>query len=751
MKDNDKAAEEKAAFVGRENCKECHPLQYEQFIGSDHDMAMDEATDSTVLGNFNDVYFEHLGVRSHFFKNDAGFFVNTEGPDGAIQDFKIRYVFGVRPLQQYVIEFPGGRFQMLPLCWDTRPREQGGQRWFHIYGDERIAPDDILYWTRMAQNWNYMCSECHSTHVRKNYDRGSHAYSTTWSEIDVSCEACHGPGSKHVAWARAAEKGQNLSVAGYLGLTVRLKDVDNATWVLRDVKKGTAERTTPRTNRTLVDMCGRCHSRRSIISENYVYGKSLLDTHQPSVLQQGLYFSDGQIQDEVYVYGSFLQSKMYKAGVVCIDCHEPHSGKTYAQGNALCYRCHAPSKFGVREHHFHDPEKSGGLCIDCHMPERTYMVVDPRRDHSMRIPRPDLSDKLETPNACTNCHSDKSNQWAADYFRTWYGEKNERHYGETFYAARRGYPDAKDELILLAHNSDNAPMVRATALSLLAQYPSQQSLHALKAAASDPDPLLRASALVSAEMMEVSTRFQMFKTLLRDSVRLVRVQAAQALAGVPAALMNSEEAAQLHSALQEYKQTLFINTDHQTAWLNLAILALHQKDYQTAEKYYKKAIDIEPLFPYSYINLADLYRMQGREKEGEEILLRALKQSPNMAEVHHALGLLYVRQKNMDTALQHLQKAAALNPASARFAYVYAIALNSKGDASSALNVLQQALRLHPYERDVLAALVSINRDQGRYTEALAYAERLAEDGDNSGYRQEIDQLRRMAEEKNKN
>ena len=734
-------------FVGRENCKECHLQQYNQFIGSDHDRAMDAATDSTVLGNFNDVYFEHLGVRSHFFKKSGEFFVNTKGPDGGMQNFKVRYVFGFQPLQQYVIEFPNGRYQMLPLCWDTRSAKDGGQRWFHIYGEERIAPNDILYWTRMAQNWNYMCSECHSTNVRKNYDQDRGAYATTWSEIDVSCEACHGPGSEHAAWARAAEKGQSLTVAGYLGLTVRLNDVDNATWVLRDVQKGTAERTAPRTNRTLVDMCGRCHSRRSILSEDYRYGKSLLDTHQPSVLQQGLYFADGQIQDEVYVYGSFLQSKMYNAGVACSDCHEPHSGKTYAQGNALCYRCHAPSKFGVRTHHHHDPEKTGGLCIDCHMPERTYMVVDPRRDHSMRIPRPDLSDKLETPNACTNCHNDKSNQWAVDYFQEWYGEKKERHYGETFYAARRGYPDAKDELIRLADSTGNAPMIRAAALSLLAQYPSEQSLHALKTAINDPDPLVRASVIASADMADVSTRFQLFKPLLQDSVRLVRVQAAQSLADTPAEMMTGGEAVQLAGALLEYKHTLYINADHQTAWLNLAILALRQKDYQTAEEYYIKAINVEPLFPYSYINLADLYRMQGRENEGEETLLRALKQSPDMAEVHHALGLLYVRQKKIDKALLHLQKAAELNPGAARFAYVYAIALNSTGDTPGAFTVLQQALARHPYDRDLLTALVGINRDQGLLRRALVFADRLAED-DAQEFGPMAAQLRRMIAEK---
>lgn len=130
-----------AQYVGRETCKPCHENIYAQYAGSDHDLAMDFATDATVLGDFNNASFNHHGVTSKFYKRDGKYFVFTEGDGGAFQEFTIAYTFGVRPLQQYLVEFPDGRMQTLPLCWDARSKEQGGQRWFHIYGNERIPPE----------------------------------------------------------------------------------------------------------------------------------------------------------------------------------------------------------------------------------------------------------------------------------------------------------------------------------------------------------------------------------------------------------------------------------------------------------------------------------------------------------------------------------------------------------------------------------------------------------------------------------
>ncbi len=220
-------------YVGRTKCASCHPAQSQLWSGSHHDLAMQPATADTVLGDFADASVTHFGVTSSFFKENGKFMVRTEGSAGKLEDFEIKYTFGVHPLQQYLIEFPGGRMQVLSLAWDTRAQEQGGQRWFHLYPDEKIAHDDELHWTRLNQNW------------------------------------------------------------------------------------------------------------------------------------KGMYFADGQMDDEVYVYGSFVQSKMYQAGVTCSDCHDPHSLDLKLPGNGVCLQCHQASKYNDTGHHFHQPDSQGASCAEC--------------------------------------------------------------------------------------------------------------------------------------------------------------------------------------------------------------------------------------------------------------------------------------------------------------------------------------------------------------------------------------------------
>ena len=331
------------AYIGRAACASCHPAQAALWEGSHHDLAMQEANEETVLGDFNGTQFSHAGVTSRFFRRDGKFMVRTDGPDGRLTDYEIAYTFGVEPLQQYLIEFPGGRYQALSICWDARPASQGGQRWFHLYPDEDISHDDELHWTGPNQNWNYMCAECHSTKLEKNYQLEGDRFRTSWSEIDVSCEACHGPGWQHAAWAKE-QGGQAAGRGGSMGLAVKLGEEDAVQWVF-DSQTGTAHRQAPPQSRAEIEACARCHSRRAALSTEYAHGKPLMDTHRPALLEETLYFADGQIRDEVYVYGSFVQSKMHSQGVTCSDCHDPHKQaslpvrKGSAEGRPRCRSC----------------------------------------------------------------------------------------------------------------------------------------------------------------------------------------------------------------------------------------------------------------------------------------------------------------------------------------------------------------------------------------------------------------------------
>jgi predicted CXXCH cytochrome family protein len=334
-------------FVGRDVCSGCHEEQAAQWSGSHHDLAMQAASEETVLGDFDNASLNRYGVTSSFFRKGETFMVRTEGADGKLRDYPISYTFGVEPLQQYLVEFPRGRLQALSLAWDTRPKERGGQRWFHLYPDEQIAHDDELHWTQPSQNWNSMCAECHSTNLEKNYDPAERTFSTAWSEIDVSCEACHGPGSDHVAWA-GRKPGWEKHESG-MGLAISLDERKRVDWAM-DPETGNAVRSRPRDSGREIGMCARCHSRRSPISGNYVHGEPLLDHYLPRLLDAGMYYADGQIDDEVYVYGSFIQSRMFQAGVTCSDCHEPHSLQLRAPGNGVCLQCHAATKYDRASH-----------------------------------------------------------------------------------------------------------------------------------------------------------------------------------------------------------------------------------------------------------------------------------------------------------------------------------------------------------------------------------------------------------------
>ncbi len=308
--DNSHATEPSPNYVGSQKCASCHAQEHKAWQNSHHDLAMQPATEETVAGDFNNTTFNYFGTVSEFFKKDDQFFVRTDGPDGKLTEYPIAYTFGVDPLQQYLIKFPKGRYQVLSIAWDTRSKQQGGQRWFHLYPDEHIKHNDELHWTGINQNWNFMCADCHSTNLHKNYDLKTKEYNTTWSEIDVGCEACHGPASNHIAWSELKEEGGEYKSLKNKGFSIAFNERKNVEWVM-NAKTGSALRAQKKTTNIEIETCAQCHSRRGTTRHGARPGDALLDNFKVSLLTEPLYYDDGQIDGEVYVYGSFVQSKMY--------------------------------------------------------------------------------------------------------------------------------------------------------------------------------------------------------------------------------------------------------------------------------------------------------------------------------------------------------------------------------------------------------------------------------------------------------
>ncbi|MEX1327491.1 MAG: tetratricopeptide repeat protein [Desulfobacterales bacterium] len=704
-----------ATFVGGNKCMDCHKAEYDRWQNSHHDRAMEVANDETVLGDFNNAAVKFHGVTSRFYRKDKKFFVHTQGPDGKMGDFEITHTFGWYPLQQYLVPFPGGRLQCLPITWDVK-----AQKWYHLYPDTPIDPKDWLYWTNAGQNWNGMCAECHSTNLKKNYDPQRDAYQTSWSEIDVSCEACHGPGSRHVQWAELPDMARPQT-ANY-ELVVIAKGMDS---------------------REQVELCAPCHSRRAILGDYTHAEPNLLDSMLPSLLTPELYFADGQILEEVYVYGSFTQSKMYRRNVRCSDCHDVHSIKKVKEGNALCLQCHRAGVYDTKAHHFHkkkgeegQPIKSadgkilfdvgtGAECVQCHMPERPYMVIDYRADHSFRIPRPDLSIKLGTPNACNRCHLDKTDQWSDDYITKWYGPGRRSHYGSIIAEGQKRAAHAQKDLVELASDPLYPVIVRSTALSLLAAYPGEETSPTYELALMADEALIRRTAVDHLNVSDPKRQTELLTFMLYDPVKAVRMEAARRMTEIPDPPLDSKQKKIFQAVLDEYQNSMEYSADFAFGRYNLGNLYTGLKQSDKAIENYRAAIKIDNLFYPAKVNLAMLYNQQNQKDKAERLLRDVVTTHPEMYEIHYSLGLLLAEKKQYEESAGHLTIASQGMPNRARIHYNLGLLLQFLKRDADAEAALIKAFELGPDNIDYLYALADFYLKKGKIQKAKDLAEQI--------------------------
>jgi tetratricopeptide (TPR) repeat protein len=699
-------------YAGSIACAPCHEKELAAWRGSDHDRAMEEATEASVLGRFDGSEFAHGQTRARFFRRDGRFWIHTDGPDGKPADFAVRYTFGVRPLQQYLLELPGGRLQASTVAWDSRPKEEGGQRWFRLQPDEPMPAGDVMHWTGISQSWNSMCADCHSTDLAKNYSAANDTWASKWAEIDVACEACHGPAAAHVAWASTDPKPQ----ADNFALTVDLRG-DGAAWT-RQPGAAIAVRSKPRAAGGELDTCAPCHSRRSQIVADPVPGAAFLDGYLPALIEDGLYFPDGQIRDEVFDWGSFVQSRMYAAGVRCGDCHDAHTLEVRGGVAGVCLQCHAPETYAAKDHHGHEPGTLGSQCVDCHMPERTYMEVDARRDHSFGVPRPDLTKVLGVPNACGGCHADRSPDWATEQIRAWRGgEVGARpSFAPALARAWAGDAVAVPELAAIAADAAMPAITRASAVAALAPHPGPEAAQAIAAAARDGEPLVRMAAARAAANLPPQVSQAVIGALAGDPVRAVRIEAGRTLAPLLEGELEEAERRTLERAIEEYRAAQLVSAERPGSQVNLGNLAAATGDAEAAEAAYRRAIAVGPYFIPAFVNLADLYRALGREGDAAATLRAGLGKHPGAADLQHALGLSLVRSGDLPAALVELKQATLAAPDNTRYAYVYAVALHSAGRSREALDVAQAALVRRPADptlRELVASLGSASGGSG--------------------------------------
>ncbi len=701
---------EKATFVGGKNCVECHQTEYRVWTGSDHDRAMDVAADSTVKGDFNDASFTFEGKTHKFYKRNGGFYVYTEGPTGEMQEFQVTHTFGVRPLQQYLVPFGNGKYQCLPIAWDTIKKS-----WFNmaamVYDKQSRSPGNWLYWTNQAQNWNGMCAECHSTNLRKNFDPASKSFSTTWSDIDVNCEACHGPGSRHIEWARLPEMARSYD--------------DNMDLVVK---------TSGISSRQLVEQCAPCHARRSSLGPFDHEQGDFLGNAVPQLPTTPMYFVDGQIRDEDYEYGSFTQSKMYMHDVRCTDCHDAHSLKLKFEGNALCNQCHKAAEYDTYEHHFHkqkgekgepvvrrNGEKvgvgEGARCVTCHMDGRYYMGIDYRRDHSFRVPRPDLTLSVGAPNACNSCHEDKSARWSVEQVDKWYGEKRKAHFATAFADAAALKTGADTGLVKLIASDLYPEIVRSTAMEYLAGYQTPAASGVIRKSLTDPDPLIRHSALRHFTAIDSADLLAAVVPALDDPVKAVRLEAANKLSVLRKEQFSDTQFRSLESARQEYEASMLYVADFPTGRFNLGRYYESTGDGRKAVENYEEAIAIDSLFFPAKVNLAFLSYNQGNLTRAEALFLDVAGRHPEYPEADYNLGLLYAEQGRMPEAIVRLE-AAAVKQGGSNVYYNLALMYQRTGELKKAESTLLTARAKEPGNYRILYALSDYYIRSGNRREA---------------------------------
>jgi len=651
-------------FVGSQSCVACHQEEYTDWSGSHHDEAMKVADSSSILGDFNNSIFEGDDGSSRFFIKDGEFFVNTEGPDGRKEDFKIEYTFGVFPLQQYIVAFPDGAYQTLTIAWDSEDN-----KWFDLQQDMNISSDEWMHWTGGAMRWNKMCADCHSTDLDKGFDPVKNSYSTTFSEINVSCEACHGPAGEHVGYY---ENGGTAEGPPELYMNTHLS------------------------SRELVDKCARCHSRRSQITKKFDYEGDFLDHYDPSLLIDPVYEVDGQINDEDFEYASFVQSKMYHSGVSCIDCHDVHSTKLKRTGNMLCLNCHS-SNYDDYSHHFHEENTAGSSCIECHMTGKTYMGNDFRRDHSFRIPRPDQTVDYGTPNACNSCHEDKSAEWASAFIDSKFGKKRRDHFSNYLLPGAIG---DNASLIHLIENDKYPEIVRATALRRLASYTlTSNEIDLITNSLHDPSGLVRNEAVRAFDERGNHELSNYIESLLSDSVRLVRISSAKYFSNNGITPRNHSDFA---IAQNEFLEELEMNADFASGQMQIALYYQANLEVEQAIEAYQKALEIDNFFNTARMNLALLLYEKGDVRGAEKLYLQVIEQEPEFGYSYAMLGLLYNETGNSEKALEYLAKACEKNPFNLRAFYNYALKLQETGQHEESVKVMDKALKVHPQSEELL-------------------------------------------------
>lgn len=684
-----------ASYGKSASCQSCHETEFREWAGSHHGLAERPVREDADRAAFDPSRtIAEPGHMSEVRRAQQKFEISTLGLGGSNQTFTAERVIGVDPLRQFLIASPGGRWQSTELAFDPHAKD-----WFDVYGKENRQPGEWGHWTGRGMTWNSMCAACHNTRLIKNYDSKTDSYRTVMAEMAVGCEACHGPLGAHNSWQQQHPN-----------------------------KKGDPT-IKPLSGDEMLDVCGSCHARRAELTGNFKPGDTFSDHYILSVPDDSeVFYPDGQIHEEDYEFTSFLGSRMHDAGVRCVNCHNPHTGKTILQGNALCLTCHgAPvlpaPKIDPVAHSHHQAEQKGNECVGCHMPQTIYMQRHKRHDHGFTIPDPMLTKEFGVPNACGRCHQDRTADWLLERTEQWYGKKMERPSrirSRIIARARKGADDAEREIVAALKKETNA-MWRASLVSLLRNATTNETtVAALKSAVEDKSGLVRGYGLRALQFLAEADSgiAAIMSKHLADASRYARNEAAWALRGT--VNTNSGAGRELMEQLRE-------NSDQPAGALQIGVFCLDRGDIDACLAWMARAVAWDPNSAPLRHEHAIALSQAGKAQEAVGELQTACRLAPKEAEYQFKLGLAYNEINNATAAKAALEQAVKLDPKFARAWYNLGLAENGAGNSEAALDALLRAESLDtaspmpPYARATILAKL------GRTAEARSVLRRALE------------------------
>lgn len=749
-------------YAGSGSCIECHERFYELWSPSFHGKAMQPVDAAFVRENglpasgpiaAEGLYYEMVT------RDSAMLMIEKDG-DKILNTFQIEWSLGGHNVFCFLTPLDKGKFQTIPLAYDMNR-----QTWFNYpesairhFMDEEML-DEALPWRDAMYTFNTGCYSCHVSQLSTNFNLESETYQTTWREAGINCETCHGPAGDHIEIFRNLKEGEKPAEVGLIVTTTFTQEQHNAS-------------------------CAPCHAKMNPITPSYMPGDKYFDNYNITTLEDPDFYADGRDLGENYTMTGWMMNPcLPKSEIHCVTCHTS-SGRDRNKNNPnnSCLQCHAEIGTDIEAHTLHQT-KDGLTCLSCHVPKREFVGHFLRSDHSFRPPMPEATIRFGSPNACNQCHTDKSPEWANAIVK----KRENGNYQETTLKwaqlideARKGEWKNIGMIYSYITEEKENEVVTTSFIRLLVNYNNESKVNILIKALNSNSELVRSAAAAG---LSGYTSDEVRSALLKacvDEIRLVRINAVSSLLIFSPESFTNEEQTLIDKAENEYVTSMTARPDNWSNHYNLGIYHQNKGNVNDALYSYETAARLYPQSLMPLINSSVLYSYIGNPSKAEENLKLAVKHDPKNEAANLNLGLLLAEQGKMDEAERALKTVMEVNPGQAvaaynlsvitaprniqeavsyaqiaassmpedpKYAYTLAFYQLQNNQKKEAVTTLKELIRAHPQHLSAVSFLADIYFRDGNTGEAIkVYQQALQNEGlseqDKAGIRQTIASLK---------